>query len=490
MSESYQRDYDRSDAGSIFRFSRHLMNRTLAEAVLAIDPSISISEIDSAGKGAMGVLVEKFFYGYAPNSSPLPDFELAGLELKTTPLKKLRNDELVLKERLVMDMIDFCSIVDVEFEESPFYRKSLLTLILFYLHVAGNRKRDLTFLYSVLWQIKDKDLAIIRQDYELIVNKIRQGKAHELSEGDTMYLGACTKGHKDSPLRKQPFNTAGAKPRAFALKKAYMRTVLEFVRASGDCLATNSEEYSKLPELVSTDELKHKSFEQILSERFAPFIGLDYKQIGMHFGKVINAGMKNRYAYAAKMILNSRLKDFNDAEEIRKSGIIAKTIRISSTGTIKESMSFENIDYSEILSNSEWTESRWYEIVTSRFMFVIYRQVQSDSPDWQGEERYVLDRLMFWTMPQSDIDNAEDFWANIRQNVVRDRLTDDTNDFWKLSDHRDFHVRPKAMTKEHTCTSPVSGKAVPRKAYWFNGAYITELLKNAYGNEWQEKFGN
>ena len=35
---------------------------------------------------------------------------------------------------------------------------------------------------------------IIIDDYNQINEKIKQGKAHELSEGDTMYLGACTKG--------------------------------------------------------------------------------------------------------------------------------------------------------------------------------------------------------------------------------------------------------------------------------------------------------
>ena len=33
-----------------------------------------------------------------------------------------------------------------------------------------------------------------RQDYKVISDKIKAGIAHELSESDTMYLGACTKG--------------------------------------------------------------------------------------------------------------------------------------------------------------------------------------------------------------------------------------------------------------------------------------------------------
>ena len=53
---------------------------------------------------------------------------------------------------------------------------------------------------------------IIKKDWELINQKIKDGKAHELSEGDTFYLGACTKGSTAAKsLRKQPFNEIKAK---------------------------------------------------------------------------------------------------------------------------------------------------------------------------------------------------------------------------------------------------------------------------------------
>ena len=37
----------------------------------------------------------------------------------------------------------------------------------------------------------------MKQDYNKIVAKILDVKAHELSEGDTQYLGACRKGQKE-----------------------------------------------------------------------------------------------------------------------------------------------------------------------------------------------------------------------------------------------------------------------------------------------------
>lgn len=469
--------YNAKDAASIFAYSKGLLHKSLAEAVKEINPHIDISEIEFKGKGGLGQLVEKYFYGYEPNSSPEPDFPEAGVELKTTPLKKDVNANYLIKERLVCDMIDFCEIVKYSFEESLFYKKSLLMLIIFYLHVNGKHIRDLKFIYSVLWQLKDKDLVIIKHDYEVIVDKIKQGKAHELSEGDTMYLAACRKGQKDDSLREQPYSPIKAPKRAFSLKPAYMRTILEFVKNSNSDMATNTDIDIRYQELVSKEDLNDKSFEEILIERIMRFKNWDYKQIAQFLNLRITPHEKSKYARIVKRILSDKLNDFDDAEEIHKAGIIVKTIRVSSYGHIKESMSFENINYQEYLDVNNWIDSRWYEIITSRFMFVIFREEESSSTEWIDEKRYVLDKVLFWTMPEKDIQIAEEYWENIKTNVESDTLEDNDNTFWKMSDNKFFHVRPKARNTLEKCASPISGKKVPKKAYWFNNKYIEKIIE-------------
>lgn len=487
--EMREKGYDPRDAASIFAHSRGLIGKSLAEAVMRLNPKINTEDITSKGKGGLGQLVEKFYYGYEPNSDPRPDFHEAGVELKTTPLKRNAKNELTIKERLVCDMIDYCAIVNIAFEDSPFFKKSLMMLILFYLHVKGEELRNLKFLFSVLWQLKEKDLLIIKHDYEVIVSKIRAGKAHELSEGDTMYLGACRKGQKDDALRKQPYNEIRAPKRAFALKPAYMRTILDFVLSSGKDMVTNTNiKPLKKIELVTAGELESSNFEEVLTRRLMAFKGMDYRQIAAHFGMKVSMNDKSRYARVAKRILSKGLKDFDDAEEISKAGIIAKTIRLEINGDIKESMSFENIDYDEIYDTDEWTESRWYEIATSRFLFIVFRAAKGTPTGWDGETRYTLDKVIFWTMPGPDLRNARDYWLNIKANVTADTLQDDDNSFWKISDARMFHVRPKAQKSKDKYTSPASGKNVPKKAYWFNKGYVREILRREYGKEWDNLF--
>lgn len=484
------REYDHTDASSIFSYSKGLLNKSLTEALKIVDSSINPEYVVMKGKGGLGQLVEKFYYGYEPNSDPRPDFPEAGVELKTTPLKYIAREKLAIKERLVCDMIDFCKIVEVPFEESPFYRKSLLMLIIFYLHEKGENLRDLKFLFSVLWQLKEKDLLIIKHDYEVIINKIKEGKAHELSEGDTMYLGACRKGQKGESLRQQPFNKLGAPKRAFSLKAAYMRTILEFVQTSGDNIATNTNIQISKKELVSVDELKSMSFEEILTERLMAFKGGDCKQLAKEIGLDVKDSEKSRYARVTKGLLLRGLNKIEEAEEIKKAGIIVKTIRLEANGKINESMSFENIDYNEVYQTDNWLDPRWYEIATSRFMFVVYRGVEVKIKGQKNNPRYVLDKVFFWTMPVEDLKCAESFWNNIRENVIANTLQDDKNTYWKNKEKRNFHVRPKSTNSFDKTFSPLDGKSIPKKAYWFNKEYVVDVVKSAYASDWNIIFEN
>ena len=139
------------------------------------------------GKGGLGQLVEELFFKYDINSRQEADFAFVNAELKWTPWKKsAKNEDLLIKERLACSMINYTEDWNKSFEQSHFYRKCLIMLIMFYLHQSNVSKLDLHFLFAVLWKIPEKDLLIIRKDYETIISKIRNGKAETLSEGDTM----------------------------------------------------------------------------------------------------------------------------------------------------------------------------------------------------------------------------------------------------------------------------------------------------------------
>ena len=201
-------EYDKTSPKSIFEYAIPLLDHTLREMV----GDEAVLGYNMAGKGTLGQMVEELYYHYKANSNPTPDFEEAGVELKTTGLKKLKDLSLQIKERLVVDMIDYENVVNQSFEMSLFYNKCRLMLLLFYLYDRSLEQYDRYFLYVTLWKIPEKDLLMIKHDYEVIIEKIKQGKAHLLSEGDTEYLGACRKGQKGDSLRAQPCSPIGARP--------------------------------------------------------------------------------------------------------------------------------------------------------------------------------------------------------------------------------------------------------------------------------------
>ncbi len=454
--------YDITNAYSIFEYSKGLLGKTLRDFVWE-------DYQPKKGKGGLGQMTENIYFQLETNNYAGADFSEAGMELKCTPLRKGKQDDYLIKERLVCNMINYCEDYNKSFEESHFYLKCQLMLLMFYLHQTNCNNLDLEFIFSVLWKLPEKDLLIIRHDYEVIIEKIKQGKAHELSEGDTMYLGACRKGQKGESLMKQPNNPLVDAPRrAFSLKMAYMRTVLEYVLRSGKNAVSNVEEPQS--ELVSAVDLRQHSFDEILLDRFKPFLSKPYQKIARLKGVDIKNNPKNKFSMIANAIAASeKCANVNRSEEFLKAGLTMKTIRVQANGTIKEAMSFENIDYIEVAECDEWFDSRLYELFSSRFMFVIFKEQNA------GKEDYVLDDVFFWTMPQKDLIWASVYWRHIKNNIITGHISEEY--WWKGADKKKFHVRPKAQKATDLAPTP-DGKWAKKFCYWFNNDYVREIVDN------------
>ena len=464
-------DYDKTDMWSILEFSKKLLGKTLEEAIA---PDIIEAR---SGKGRLGQLVEEYFFGYDVNSNPNADFSEAGLELKVTPLKELKDKVLAIKERLVCTMIDYDADQSKSFEESHVYLKCAFMLILFYLHEANTPVQQLLFIYAVLWQIPEKDLLIMKQDYDKIIAKIRAGKAHELSEGDTTYLGACRKGQKGDAdvFYNLPDGSQSAIPaprRAFSLKTQYMRSILEFAKRTGGQGTHNTSAMvtGYGPHLITAKELKENSFEKILLDRFVPYYGKTYGQLLRLFSKASTKAKSKYYLIANEILTNKETRgtDVTKSDEFKKSGIVIKTIRLNKNGRPAEAMSFENINYFDILEEEEWYESRLYEIFAGRFLFIVFQE------DEKGDVR--LKKAFFWTMPAKDLEEASLYWQNIKDAVRSNHI--EPGYFFRESDHKKFHVRPKGKNAADVTANPNGGTA-KKYCYWFNHDYIKSIVENA-----------
>ena len=122
--------YDIKDVNSIFEYSKGLLGKSLRDFVRD-------EYKPKKGKGSLGQMVENIYFLLETNNYVGADFSDAGMELKCTPLRKSKQDELLIKERLVCNMINYCDVVKDDFEHSHFYLKCQLMLLLFYLHQSG-----------------------------------------------------------------------------------------------------------------------------------------------------------------------------------------------------------------------------------------------------------------------------------------------------------------------------------------------------------------
>lgn len=463
--------YDEKDISSIFNYSKQLVNKCLRD--FAPDAE------EYGGKGSLGQLVEELFFKYDLNSRQGADFAFVNAELKCTPLKKSAKQELLIKERLVCSMINYTEDWDKPFEKSHFYQKCLIMLIMFYLHNPNASKLDLQFLFAVLWKIPEKDLLIIRKDYDTIITKIKNGQAHTLSEGDTMYLGACRKGQKGDSLMPQHNSNIGAPRRAWSFKTAYMRILLDEVKRKSHHGAYCNYELPQtdMVNMFSVKELRNNSVDDILLERFKKYCGKTYSQICDMLNIEPSSSKSKYFMISNKIAGKGSVSNVNKSEEFEKSGLTMKTVRVKSNGSIKESMSFENIDYQEVADCGEWTDSRLYELFTNRFLFVIFRETGNalQLPDGKTEPEYKLEKVAFWTMPQEDLQVAQQYWHNIRQNVLDNHISPQY--FWSIKDNKYFHVRPKAQVADDMTENP-NGGMVQKYCYWFNQKYVKNIIEN------------
>jgi DNA mismatch repair protein MutH len=457
-----KREYNPNDKKSVIDYARLLQGKTLREIC---DPEIL--EHNYTGKGNFGQILEKFYFGYDPNSKSEADFFEIGMELKTSPLKQLKNNEYRSKERLVLNIINYIEVVNQQFEESDFWKKNANILLIFYLHQAGYDILDYLIKLVDEWNFPYTDLEIIKKDWEFIKQKIADGKAHELSEGDTFYLGACTKGANALTVRKQPFSDIPAKQRAYSLKQGYVNHIIASIASE------TKEVYGKL--IPSVAVAKKQTIEDIVIAKFKHYYGNTIGEILATTGVELNTTAKSFYANLTKAILGIELE--KEIEEFEKAEILVKTVRLKENNLPKENISFPYFKYDEIV-NEEWEDSDFRDILEHKFLFVFF-QFQN--------EQLVLRKVKFWNMPYSDILEAEKVWAKTKEvvskgNIVREiKGTTRHTNFPNKSFNSVSHVRPHAANAADTFPLPVKDKLTKAKEYtkhcfWLNNTYVRDEI--------------
>lgn len=453
--------YSRDSLISILEYAKELKGKSLRMAC-------NLDEYNNTytGKGSFGQILEKYYFNYEPNSVSEPDFYEVGLELKTSPLKKGSNSNISAKERLVLGVINYFEIVNQDFNTSSFFKKNNHLLLILYLHENGVNVIDLIIMLVGDWKIPEEDLIIIKSDWEKIKEKVKSGKAHELSEGDTFYLGACTKGGKGGNPRAQPFSNKPAKQRAFALKQGYLNHII------GKLSRLNGVNYGKIIEST----VSKLNFEELVISKFEKFYNKNTDQIEEQLGINLNKKAKSYYASLTKKVLGVDIHE--EIEEFAKADIIVKTVRLKENYLPKEDLSFPAFKYVEIV-DEDWENSNLKEILEHKFLFIFF-QIKGN--------KLFLKSAKFWNMSASDISKVELVWEKTKQVVREGNIVTQVSDqgirktnFPSKKFSSIAHVRPHAQNANDTFPLPILDKltglnSYTKHSFWLNSTYIKDVI--------------
>ena len=468
-------EYDETDPKSIEAYGKKLIGMTFQDVcdqddmkksnVVRETEAYEIKHEDKKRKGGLGEIIEERYFHYPANNDARPDFDKAGVELKVTPYKQNKNGSFSAKERLILTMIDYFKVVNEEFGDSHMWQKARLILLVYYLYQKEIENRlDYKIGYVNLFTPPEEDIKIIKQDFEVIKQKIKDGKAHELSEADTLYLGAAPKAATSKNRRKQPYSDELAKPRAFSFKTSYMTYILNHYIIPG------KNTYESI-----IKEKTEESFEDYVIHKIEQYRDNTVHELCDKF----QIPYKDKKPKNLDAMLTYRMLGIkgNHAEEFEKANIVIKTIRINKNNRIKENMSFPIFKFKELIEE-EWDDSTFGNYLReTKFLFVVYKYDDNDELRLKG--------CQFWNIPYDDLEKeVKVVWEKTKQlikNGLKIEVKNGKNcsNLPKISENRVCHVRPHGRNAQDTYELP-DGRRLTKQCFWLNNSYILSQLDKQF----------
>ncbi|MBE6500230.1 MAG: DNA mismatch repair protein MutH [Methanobrevibacter thaueri] len=381
----------------------------------------TFEEIDSEGllenaslrqqKGLLGHVVETGFYKYPINNDSKADFEELGIELKVSGYVKNKNGSLRAKERLVLSKINFNEIINETFESSHVLGKCENMLIIWYEYDKEKEAKDFVITDYQLYDMKP-DKKIFENDFKIIKGKVLEGRAHELSEGDTSYLGACTKARTSADRTTQPFSEIHPKPRAFSLKNAYMTSILrENVQNHSIIEISSTSSSSKQTTLIPQDiKAEYKTVDEYVIDKLISFFGKTQLRILEEItGKTYTEKIPKNINKLISNILIGKDEELPQIDKIfTKTSFVIKNLPIDKNGKARERMSFRTLQLSDF--EDEWEDSFWKNYFEETTIITIcYQEVNGSKNGYR-----ILRDVKKITFDENDLDAFEKTFNQIK----------------------------------------------------------------------------
>lgn len=447
-------------------------------------------EIDKTGrgekagnKGSLGNIIEESVFGYSINSDKQPDIMVADefYELKVTPIRSNKKKKIVAKERLVVDIINYLTLCNEVFDNSSFWQKARQMIIIYYLDnrtdKANQSRLDCTIYGSFVLKYEPGELETIRKDWEYIKNKVAAGHADALSESDTNYLAACTKGESaEKSLRDAPAPSGfeskyiRAKQRAFSYKPSYMTIVAQRVLGEGSL-------FERLPMSIN------ENLNDYVQKKIGRYVGYKISDLANKF----NVELKTHYSFNSQLALKMLGVKKNRIEEIEQFAAASvtqlKTTVLYDDGKPEQNMSFPALkedDWAELADpNMQWHDSRLYKFFeNNKFYFVVFKSNGKNRKSTCYKDDVLVGGFL-WNMPEEDIEKyVAPAWNKVHEIMISGKSTGygtDGNQLPKMSFNHVFHMRPHGKNGNDVITLP-NGETITKQCWWLDRLYIAKIV--------------
>jgi DNA mismatch repair protein MutH len=180
---------------------------------LAKKYNVTVYKNGKVNKGWAGHVFERYLE-LPINSAQSPNF--GSWELKSIPLKKLKNGSWTVKETMAITMIDPINIIQKEFEDSHLLAKLKKAVIV--VRTVGENVDEPSYIHSILELDLDGEMyEIIKNDYNLVRNTLlNYQNGFELLTGKMgKYIQPRTKG-----------SGHGSTSRAFYARTSFLKQLL------------------------------------------------------------------------------------------------------------------------------------------------------------------------------------------------------------------------------------------------------------------------
>lgn len=219
-----------------------------------------------------------------------------------------------------------------------------------------------------------------------------------------------------------------------------------------------------------------------INERISVFEGKKVSELKEVLG--VMTDNKSSFVKVSKKMLGISSNQFTLSNGTVEA--VLKTVRITGTSTMAESMSFMQVDFDEWMKAPDWHSSELYRYFKEKvFVFFIFQQYPSGKK--VADEEMTFLKATVWKMSDYDLEHGlKEVWDEVRNLVGEGKLKIESveqkggrrinkNNLPSITFNGLGHLRPGGKNGQDTVDLP-DGQKIVRQRFWLNANYVKEMI--------------